>query len=142
MKKSSGFTLVELMIVIAIIGILASVALPQYGQYTKRAKYSDVITATVHRKTAVSLCFQELGSFDTCNGSGNAGDSPTIPKDIVAGTSTGTGVVVSVITAVGIITATGNEEVDRKTYVLTPKRVDLDIEWTNSGTCIQARLCR
>lgn len=138
MQKSHGFTLIELMIVIAIIGILASLAVPQYGQYTKRAKYSEVVTATVHRKTAVSLCYQETNAFTTCNGAGNVGDSPTIPRDLVAGT----GLVASAITAAGVITATGSNEVDGKTYVLTPTRAGLSVEWENTGTCLQARLCR
>lgn len=46
MKKQSGFTLIELMIVVAIVAILAAIALPAYQTYTKKAKFSEVITAT------------------------------------------------------------------------------------------------
>ena len=51
--RENGFTLIELMIVIAIIGILAAVAVPQYGQYTKRAKFSEVISATAPIKLSL-----------------------------------------------------------------------------------------
>ena len=53
-QAQKGFTLIELMIVIAIIGILAAVAVPQYSQYTKRAKFADVIAQTSPFKTAVT----------------------------------------------------------------------------------------
>ncbi|MGL5500067.1 MAG: pilin, partial [Plesiomonas shigelloides] len=58
MKKQSGFTLIELMIVVAIVAILAAVALPAYQTYTLRAKYSEVIAAAGPAKTAVEVCVQ------------------------------------------------------------------------------------
>ena len=61
MRAHSGFTLIELMIVVAIAGILAAVAIPQYGNYTMRAKVSNVLAAAAPLKTAVALCVQENG---------------------------------------------------------------------------------
>ena len=100
--KDSGFTLMELMIVIAIIGILAAVAVPQYGNYTKRAKFSEVITQTASSKTAVNLCFQEEDSLDNCNGGYG-----TIPADV----GTAKGALASLTTAVGVITAVGTPDI-------------------------------
>jgi type IV pilus assembly protein PilA len=54
MKKQQGFTLIELMIVVAIIGILAAIALPAYSDYTKKAKVSEVMLAASSARTAVS----------------------------------------------------------------------------------------
>ena len=54
MKKQQGFTLIELMIVVAIIGILAAIALPAYQDYTTRAKVSEVVLAASSARTAVS----------------------------------------------------------------------------------------
>ncbi len=60
-----GFTLIELMIVVAIIGILAAVALPAYQDYTVRAKTSEVVLAASSGKTAVAEAFQTLGVMPT-----------------------------------------------------------------------------
>ena len=65
MKRSiqKGFTLIELMIVVAIIGILAAVALPAYQDYTVRAKVSEIILAASSGRTAVSEAVQVAGKF-------------------------------------------------------------------------------
>lgn len=61
MKKQSGFTLIELMIVVAIVAILAAVALPAYQNYTKKAKMTEVASASGAYKTAIEICFQSKG---------------------------------------------------------------------------------
>jgi len=66
MKKQSGFTLIELMIVVAIIAILAAIALPAYQSYTKQARYSDLVTAADGLKTNVSVCYAKKGVLGDC----------------------------------------------------------------------------
>lgn len=62
MKKQSGFTLIELMIVVAIVAILAAIALPAYQNYTKKAKYSELVTALSAVKIDTEVCANE-GDF-------------------------------------------------------------------------------
>ncbi|MDA1106834.1 MAG: prepilin-type N-terminal cleavage/methylation domain-containing protein [Proteobacteria bacterium] len=66
-KLQQGFTLIELMIVVAIIGILAAVAIPAYQDYTFKAKFAEVVAVSSAYKTAVAICAQELGTVTGCD---------------------------------------------------------------------------
>lgn len=137
-QAQKGFTLIELMIVIAIIGILAAVAVPQYGQYTKRAKFAEVVHLAQAYKVPVSEC---IGDANSATITGCAGGSGVVPPD-----SGARGVATSVtVAANGTITGTGNQEVDSRTYILTPSYVPSTaiVDWAVTGSCLnQPAVCK
>ena len=143
-SEQKGFTLLELLIVIAIIGVLATIAVPRFQQYSEKAKFVEVVNATSPYKTAVEVCLMEYAAAD-CDAGSNG-----IPE----GFSTAQGRVASLTVVDGKITATGDANtfsavsasgeantVSAVTYELTPTVNANSITWGIGGTCTTAGLC-
>ncbi len=128
-RIQQGFTLIELMIVVAIIGILAAVALPAYQDYTKKAKVSELILAASTCRTAVTEAVQTAtGSLPAAGAWGC--ESASSPSKYVASVATDGGGMITV-TAQGF----GDPAIDTTTLTLTPTIVGSVVTtWTCGGT--------
>ena len=90
-KGQGGFTLIELMIVIAIIGILAVIAIPAYQDYATRAKMSEAISFAAAAKTAVTESYIGSGSFPTSNADAGLDTNTNMTSTYVTSVTVGTG---------------------------------------------------
>ena len=125
-KAEGGFTLIELMIVVAIIGILAAVAIPQYSNYTARAKASNALSVVNPYKTGVAMCVQENGkdSIEKCNETDSVGTFPDFaPTTEVADVSVaGKGVITLKLADIGADTKDS-------TVIFTPVVTETAVAW-------------
>jgi type IV pilus assembly protein PilA len=136
MKKSqNGFTLIELMIVVAIVGILAAVALPAYQNYSKKAKFSEVVAAATVVKTAVEICYQTIGSLASCD---TAAEVDYTLADASAGQFVAS-VGITATTAAVVATAVSTNGLSSATVTLTPTPSDGGLTW--ASTCSVSALC-
>lgn len=120
-----GFTLIELMIVIAIIAILATITIPSYQNYTKKAAVSELLQASAPYKADVELCVYSTNETTSCTGGKNG---------IAADIKTAKGYVASVITQSGGITVKGNGTLANMEYILQAKgnAAAAGVTWTTT----------
>ncbi len=141
MKKHSnqGFTLIELMIVVAIIGVLAAVALPAYQNYTRRATFSELISAVANLKNAIEFQVQTRTTNAIVLTGISTGAAGMPAAQAVSTTDHGVSVTDGVITGVWKTDAT---TLAGRTYVLTPTaNASGGLNWAISGTCQAVALC-
>lgn len=128
-KKLNGFSLIELMVVVAIVGILAAIAVPSYQKYIEKAKFSEVISSTEPYKLAVSLDLQESIPIGELNSGQH--DIPVFTEV--------TENLANITVNAGVITATATPSLKENTYVLTPNSTGT--QWVVSGSCKENTMC-
>jgi len=126
--KQQGFTLIELMIVVAIIGILASVAIPAYLDYSVRAQVAQGINLAAAAKVAVAEVYQDRGAYPTTNGAAGLEAAASIEGKYVSGVA---------VTAAGVIQVTYGNDVNNKIFnavlSITPTDNGGSVSWACAG---------
>ena len=130
----AGFSLLELLVVVALIGILASYAVPTYQQYLQKTRFIEVIHAVRSVRLAQSLCLlQHAGTLQACDSHQELGIAD---HQATANTTN-----VSVQNATAIITGEASGAAGGHTYILEPSITDGQLSYTVSGSCIGAGFC-
>jgi type IV pilus assembly protein PilA len=127
-KNMQGFTLIELMIVVAIIAILAAIAIPAYNDYMRKARFSEVMSVGAGYKLAVAECFNDTGTLTGCS----AGTDPIPAIPAALGPLNMTAMTVTD----GVITQTSTANAGSRTSVLTPAIDGGALVWNQTGTCL------
>ncbi|SQD79751.1 pilin [Moritella yayanosii] len=139
--QQQGFTLIELMIVVAIVAILAGIGMPAYQNYTDRAKFTEVVAATAPIKTGIELCAQIEGITEfklTAAGCGELGEKgiPSAPAASVELKS-----IALSLSSKDIVITASNNDTTAVTYTLTGTVSQGRVTWISGGGCDSLGYC-
>ena len=123
-QVQKGFTLIELMIVVAIIGILAASALPAYQDYTARSQMSEAMTLASGARTAVTEFYSAKGYFPTVNESAGLADATDITGNYVAQVDTADGIITATLKDTGVAEGIAEAEL-----ILSPVTAAGSVTW-------------
>ena len=124
-----GFTLIELMIVVAIISILASIAIPSYQHYIQKARFTEILTAVEPYKIAIAIALQEGTDLKKLtNGSYGIPTHTKATKNVK-----------EIQVKNGVITVIASKTLQEITYILKPSSDGT--EWQIAGSCLKLNLC-
>lgn len=121
MRKQKGFTLIELMIVVAIIGILAAIAIPAYQNYTVRAKVTEGLNLSASAKTGIGVFYRATGEFPTGNHSASLASAQSITGNYVSQVEINGGVIT--------ITYSNAPAINGKQLALSPVSTGGSLVW-------------
>ncbi len=134
-----GFTLIEVLIVVAIIALLTSISIPYYNFYSNRAKFSEVILATSLYKNSIEIAFSTTPSPDLSKFDGGEYGIPVnnsllvVPHKYIVATNVENGVIK--------VESNISYQGTNTTYILSPNVVNNRLSWNTSGTCTEAGYC-
>ena len=124
MTKQSGFTLIELMVVVAIIGVLSAIAIPQYQNYVARAQVAEGFSLLAPGKMAVAEYYNETGTYPADNATARMGAANTIIGQYVGSVTVDAGKL-----TVAFNTTNAHSELQGKNFVLVPTDNGGSISW-------------
>ncbi|TMN74426.1 pilus assembly protein [Pseudoalteromonas sp. S1727] len=143
MRKTLGFSLIELMITIAIMGILVSLALPAYNNHYKRAKFTEVVLATNALQRAVEVCFYTKETLNNCDSFSKIGASksdylgPKLIANIDISNTAGSYKITSTASSEASLSNAGD------TYIMVASINANQLQWdlSSASTCISEGTC-
>lgn len=134
-QQQAGFSLLEMLLVVALIGVIAAYAVPTYQSYMQNTRFMEVVQQTQAVRLSQAACLlQEGNNLSACD----AFDELTLD----APAATDNTASVAIISSTGVLTGTGTAAAGGYTYTLTPGFNDQNqLQYTVGGTCVAAKAC-